>query len=267
MNGASFPAYRDRYLPAMTPDRIAALPDKAWAPVIVATGSIEQHGRHLPLAVDAFMGEVWLALALARLPADASAYVAPAISVGKSNEHAGFPGTLSVSRDTLRGLLFVIARQVRDWGFRQLAVLNTHGGNSPVVDYALREIREAVGIRTSRLRLQLDFGVPAQEAAYGFHAGEVETSWMLAAAGDRVDRAAAACEYPARIGEPGALRPEKAPATYAWMTRDLSVSGVIGDATAASPDKGARWLEEGANRYAHLIAALCRDGRQSAGIR
>jgi hypothetical protein len=65
----TFPSYRGRYLPAMTLRRSGALPDKSWAPVILATGAIEQHGPHLPVAVDALMGQVWLSLALASLPA------------------------------------------------------------------------------------------------------------------------------------------------------------------------------------------------------
>ena len=84
--------YRDRYLPAMGLDGIAALPDKAWAPVIVATGAIEQHGPHLPVAVDAFIAEAVITLALERLPQGASCYIAPPITIGKSNEHTGFPG-------------------------------------------------------------------------------------------------------------------------------------------------------------------------------
>ncbi|HEY5078564.1 MAG TPA: creatininase family protein, partial [Opitutaceae bacterium] len=67
----NFPSYRSRYLPAMTLRSIHGLPDKAWAPVILATGAIEQHGPHLPVAVDALMGQVWLSLALSRLPAGA----------------------------------------------------------------------------------------------------------------------------------------------------------------------------------------------------
>jgi hypothetical protein len=73
----TFPSYRDRYLPAMTPRRIARAPDKAWAPVILATGAIEQHGPHLPVAVDALMGQVWLSLALARLSRPAPRATSP----------------------------------------------------------------------------------------------------------------------------------------------------------------------------------------------
>jgi len=259
----TFPPYRDRYLPAMTLRRIRALADKSWAPVILATGAIEQHGPHLPVAVDALMGQVWLSLALSRLPAGASCYVAPAITIGKSIEHTGFPGTLIISGDTLRSLLLAVARQVHEWGFRSLAVINTHGGNVPVLVPTLREIRALYGLRAGILQSKPVSGISAQEAAFGIHAGEVETSWILAAAARFADPSKAVCEFPARIEDPGEVRPVDAPALVAWASRDVSRSGVMGDATAASAEKGERWLNQGAADYAAAIAEVCRIGRES----
>jgi creatinine amidohydrolase len=257
----TFPSYRDRYLPAMTPGRIAALPDKEWAPVILTTGAIEQHGPHLPVAVDALMGQVWLSLAIARLPQGASCYVAPPITIGKSNEHTGFPGTLMISRDTLRAQVLAVARQAKAWGFRSLAVINTHGGNVPVLVPALREIRALFGLRAGMLASTPVPGLSEQEATFGIHAGEVETSWIMAAALQHTDPAKAVCEYPARLGEPGGVRPVAAPALVAWASRDVSNSGIMGDAAAASVEKGERWLELGAKGYAEAIAEVCRVGR------
>jgi creatinine amidohydrolase len=259
----NFPDYRDRYLPSMTLRRIRALPDKAWAPVILATGAIEQHGPHLPVAVDALMGQVWLSLALSRLPAGASCYVAPPITIGKSNEHTGFPGTLMISRDTLRSQILAVARQVHAWGFRSLAVINTHGGNVPVLMPTLREIRALYGMRAGMLPSRPVADIPAQEATFGIHAGEVETSWIMAAAGRLVDPSRAVCEFPAMLDDPGDVRPVAAPALVAWASLDVSASGVMGDATAATAAKGERWLDEGATAYAAAIAEVCRLGRES----
>jgi creatinine amidohydrolase len=257
----TFPSYRDRYLPAMTPRGIAALPDKEWAPVILATGAIEQHGPHLPVAVDALMGQIWLSLALARLPAGASCYVAPPITIGKSNEHTGFPGTLMVSRDTLRSQILAVARQVHAWGFRSLAVINTHGGNVPVLIPTLREIRALYGMRAGVLPSRTVPDLSEQEATFGIHAGEVETSWIMAAALQHTDPSRAVCEFPARLGDPGQVRPVAAPALVSWASRDVSKSGVMGDATAATAEKGRRWLELGASGYAEAIAEACRAAR------
>jgi creatinine amidohydrolase len=258
-----FPSYRDRYLPAMTPGRIAALKDKAWAPVILATGAIEQHGPHLPVAVDALMGQVWLSLALSRLPADASCYVAPPITIGKSNEHTGFPGTLMISRDTLRSQILAVARQVHAWGFRSLAVINTHGGNLPVLVPTLREIRSLLGMRAGILQSKPVPELSAQEATFGIHAGELETSWIMAAALRHTELSKAVCEFPARLDDPGEVRPVAAPALVAWASKDVSKSGIMGDATAATVAKGELWLERGADGYAAAIAEVCRIGRSA----
>jgi creatinine amidohydrolase len=256
-----FPSYRDRYLPAMTLSRIGSLPDKDWAPVILATGAIEQHGPHMPVAVDALMGQAWLSLALSRLPEGASCYVAPPITIGKSNEHTGFPGTLIISKDTLRAQILAVARQVHAWGFRSLAIINTHGGNVPVVIPTLREIRSLYGMGAGMLQSRSVPGLSAEEATFGIHAGEVETSWIMAAAPGRVDLLRAVCEYPARIADPGEVRPVMAPALVAWTSKDVSKSGIMGDAPAATVEKGERWLELGASGYAAAIAEVCRISR------
>jgi creatinine amidohydrolase len=257
----TFPPYRSRYLPAMTLRQIRALPDKAWAPVILATGAIEQHGPHLPVAVDALMGQVWLARALARLPAGASCYVAPPVTIGKSNEHTGFPGTLMISRETLRQHILAVARQVHAWGFRSLAVINTHGGNVPVIVPTLREIRAALGMRAGLLQARQADGISAQEATFGIHAGEVETSWILAAAERLTDMSKAECEYPAKLDDPGEVRPVAAPALVAWASRDVSLSGIMGDAAAATAEKGERWIERGSADLAEAIMEVCRIGK------
>ena len=257
MNPA-FPPYRGRYLPSFDLGEIAGLPDKDWAPVILQVGAIEQHGPHLPVAVDSLLGQIWLTLSLPLLPGDVTCYVAPPITIGKSNEHWGFPGTLFISKDTLRELLLGVARQLHRWGFRHLAILNSHGGNVAVINYTLQEVVAELGLRISMLRGPWDLGLPPQEATYGFHANVAETAWLLGAAPHLVDMAKAVCEYPARIGDPGELRPEFAPATFAWITKDISKSGIMGDAPAATAEKGRGWLQVGAERYARGITEAAR---------
>lgn len=244
MPAATFPSYRSRYLPAMTLAQIAALPDKATTPVVIATGAIEQHGPQLPVAVDSYMAQVWLTRIFADLPADVPAWVAPPITVGKSNEHVGFPGTLYISKDTLRLQLLALARQLHAWGFRRLLFLNTHGGNTSVLIYTRREIEFTLGMSTDWLRSNVDLKLPPLEAAYGFHANTAETAWLYALAPQLTRPEAAPCHYPARLEDPGELRPESAPATYSWASQDVSPHGVMGDATAATAEQGAKWIEE-----------------------
>jgi creatinine amidohydrolase len=257
MNGKEY------VLTAMTTAQIRALPDRERAVVLVTTGAIEQHGPHLPLAFDALMGQVWIERVLARLPQGVACYVAPPITIGKSNEHAGFAGTLMISKETLRRQLHAIARQVEAWGFRRIAVLNTHGGNTSVLKYAVKEMAEAFGVEVTLLehRAMLEPAMSAQEATYGFHAGELETSWLLAVASELVRMERAVREYPARLEDAGELRPEAAPATFAWVTQDVSASGVMGDATAATAEKGAAWIKQIVAGYVARIVELANEGR------
>lgn len=250
--------YRARYLPALTPARLDALSDKARSLVIIPTGAIEQHGRHLPVGVDAILGQAWLNHALPKLsPAAVSrVFVAPPVTYGKSNEHAGFPGTVSLTARTLRRLLLALAAHLRGLGFRHLAILNTHGGNSPVVVYTLREIQTVLGLRAGMLAPPRPADLSAQEAANGFHAGEWETALMLACAGKLVRMGLAVREHPAQVDDPGELRPGGAPAVFAWLASDISVSGVMGDATAATLKKGVRWLDESSAALARRIEEL-----------
>jgi len=98
--------------------------------------------------------------------------------------------------------------------------------------------------------------VSVQEAAWGFHADEWETALLLACAPELVRMDKAVCEYPARLGDPGELRPENAVATFAWMTRDISRSGVVGDPTRATEEKGRRWLSNAADNLSSKIRSL-----------
>ena len=241
------PPCRSHYLPAFTAAGLAAIPNKRRALVIIPTGAIEQHGPHLPVGVDAILGQAWLAHALPKFSARAAerVFVAPPITFGKSNEHEGFAGTISVSAKTLRRVLLALAAELREMGFRTIVVLNTHGGNSPVLIYTLREIQTTLGMRAGMLRPPLPPELSAKEAALGIHAGEWETALMLACAPELARMDKAVCEYPARPLD-----------GVAWMTRDVSKSGVMGNARAATAAKGKSWLEKASRALAGRIEEL-----------
>ena len=104
-----------------------------------------------------------------------------------------------------------------------------------------------------------------QEATYGYHANEVETALMLAASEPYV-KPGAVCDYYAKLGDTKDLRPERAGATFAWVTQDLSKSGILGDATAGTVEKGERWIAHSAEGLAKAVAVLCAEGRALAGL-
>lgn len=246
---------RSRYLPSLTASALATASAAANSLVIIPVGAIEQHGPHLPVGVDAIIGEATAQALSLRLPADAPVWFGPSITYGKSNEHHTFPGTISISAKSLRRQLLALAHQCQALGFRHFALLNTHGGNSAVIDYTLREIQSELGLRVDHLRVPSTPELSPQESAWGFHAGEWETSLMLALAPALVDQSQAVCHYPARLTDPGQLRPESAPAIFSWQTDDIAPDGVMGDATAATAGKGTRWFNAAMDQ---LTASLLR---------
>lgn len=250
----SWPAYRERYLAALTAAQLRELPRQREGIVIIPTGAVEQHGPHLPVAVDALLGQVWCERIGAACPADWPVWIAPPVAVGKSNEHTGYPGTLILKAETLAELVTVLLEQLYALGFRRLAILNTHGGNSAVLRDALRAFAAThPGAEARGLRSDVKLDISAQEATYGFHAGEVETALVRAAQEDwtRPDRAV--CDWPARLEDPGELRPECAPAIFSWATADLSPSGVMGDARRGDPERGEQWIQAITAGYVHTI--------------
>jgi len=252
----TWPSYRNRYLPAMTLRQIQALPQKADALVVLSTGAIEQHGPHLPVGVDALLGQMFLNRALLLLDSALSVYCAPPIQVAKSNEHDGFPGTLILSRERLRHQIAAVGRQLTDWGFRRLAILNTHGGNLSVVKSSLRELHMKLGMEVHLIYAPYPIEVSEREAAFGIHANNLESSLMYHATPNMVDPKMATCCWSGSLEDSRILKSQQAPATYAWKTLDISRSGTIGDATGATAEQGAVWLQRAADALAAELRAL-----------
>jgi creatinine amidohydrolase len=240
--------------------QVDALPRESTL-LVLPTAAIEQHGLHLPLATDTLINNLLLGHALCKLPSDLPVYALPPVHYGKSNEHIGFPGTLSVSANTFMAVLRDLGASVSKAGFQKLVLYNTHGGNTALIDVMARDLRAEFGLRTFTLHGSggISFeGLDPQERAYGFHAGEVETSFLLASVPELVDTTAYTVNYIADISKPGLLLPENAPATFAWLTRDIASSGVMGDPRPASSEKGARWLEQASTRLAAALQEMAR---------
>jgi creatinine amidohydrolase/Fe(II)-dependent formamide hydrolase-like protein len=256
------PCPPDRYLPYLTTTEVAGLP-KEQAAVAVVVAAIEQHGPHLPIVTDLVLGESFLRLALEEIDASAQIWVLPSIAYGKSNEHRRFAGTITLSQETLAALLKDVARSVASAGFRRLVFVNSHGGNPPVLDYVSRDIREETGLMVfpvSVWRLGLEFAqVNDQEARWGTHAGEWETSLMLALAPElvRADRVAQVGGYPTLDDGIKHVR-LFGPVTFAWVTEELSVAGTIGDPRPATFERGRAAVEATVARLADVLAEISR---------
>jgi creatinine amidohydrolase len=223
------------------------------------TAAIEQHGHHLPLATDTLINNLLLGYALGRLPAGLPVYALPPVQYGKSNEHIGFPGTLSVTATTFMAVLRDLGASLASARFQKLVLYNTHGGNTSLIDVMARDLRAEFGLRTFALHGSGGIsyeGLSEQERAYGFHAGEVETALLLASVPELVDASAYTVNYIAVAAKPELLKPENAPATFAWLTRDIAASGVMGDPRPATAENGVRWLEQASTRLAAALQAM-----------
>jgi creatinine amidohydrolase len=240
--------------------QVDALPRESTL-LVLPTAAIEQHGPHLPLATDTLINNLLLGGALEKLAPELPVYALPPVHYGKSNEHIGFPGTLSVSASTFMAVLRDLGASLSSAGFRKLVLYNTHGGNTSLIDVMARDLRAEFGLRTFALHGSggIAFeGLDPQERAYGFHAGEVETSFLLASMPKLVDRSAYTTNYIADIAKPELLRPENAPAIFSWLTADIAPSGVLGDPRPATSEKGAHWIEEASAQIAKLLEAMFR---------
>lgn len=242
----------------LTWKQVDALP-RETALLILPTAAIEQHGKHLPLATDTLINNLLLGKALALAPAELPIYALPPVCYGKSNEHIGFPGTLSVSAQTFMAVVRDVGASVAAAGFKKLVLYNTHGGNTSLVDVMARDLRAEFGLRTFSL-----FGSPGakfegvseQERTYGFHAGEIETAYLLHATPELVHTDEYSANYIARVDKPELLKPEGSAANFAWLTRDIAPSGVLGDPAAATAEHGEQWSNDAAARIAELLVAM-----------
>ena len=251
----------ERFLPFLSWTAIADLPDKSNTVIVLPTGAIEQHGPHLPCSVDSVISSGVAGHALARLPADIPAYAIPPITYGKSDEHLHFPGTLTLSGDTLLHTLLEIAESLYRAGFRKLLMINGHGGQPQVLQMASREMRLRHG---DMILIPHDvFNVPnsekqflsPQEQKMAMHAGHSETALMLALAPECVHMARAVANFPPPFPCPTLSKGRPA---AAWASYDFGPSGVIGAPTTATLEQGQGLLESLAVSWAQAISEIHR---------
>ncbi len=233
----------ERFFPYLSWTQVEALPDKANTLIIQPIGAVEQHGPHLPLVVDAAIATAVVGQALHQLDPAIPAYALPPLYYGKSNEHWQFPGTITLTAQTLIAVLMEMAVSIYRAGFRKLVFVNGHGGQPQVLEIVARDLRQ----QHSDLMIFPLFvwGAPhnaaelvgASEYNQGIHAGDVETSVMLSLLPNQVDMAKAVREYPNELPA-GSLLSLEGQLPIAWTMADLSRSGVVGDATVSTAAKG-----------------------------
>lgn len=242
----------------MTAADFAGADTGRWIAVL-PLAAIEQHGPHLPLGTDLFIGDAHLALARELLPAELPVTFLPVQAIGKSVEHQAFPGTLTLTTQTQLRVLAEIGASLHRAGLRKLVLVTSHGGNWPVMDAVATDLRARFAmlvVTASWHRLGYPPGLFADaEREHGLHGGEIETSLLLAA------RKAAVRHNKVENFSPATLQMARdfavlraiRPAGFGWMSQDLHPAGAIGDAAAASAEKGAKALAHAAQRFVALL--------------
>jgi creatinine amidohydrolase len=215
---------------------------------IVPVGSVEQHGPHLPLGTDTYIGEAVAERVAERL---GDALVAPCIRPGVSGHHMEFSGTISVDADVLMDTLSAYAASLERHGFEFVVLLPSHGGNFAPVETAAPEIareRESLDLITladlEQFMALMNEGLRRGGIDYEepvIHAGANETSIMLAVHEHLVR------EEERDVGHEGSL---SVPALLSKGFRYFTESGVLGDARESSPEAGEAILENVTERYA-----------------
>jgi len=231
---------------------------------ILPVGAVEQHGPHLPVRVDCAINAGIIARAVDMMPADFPALVLPMMPVGKSDEHLAFPGTLTLSHETLGRAWYEIGESVHRAGIRKIVYFNSHGGQLHTLGIVIRDLRVKLGMFAvsamwSRMIDKSDL-YEAGENKHGIHAGTSETSVMLHLHPDLVDMSKAGNFEPLSVQierESKMLTPEGA-VSFGWAAQDLHPSGACGDASRATADLGKVTVERAAERLITLIDEVSR---------
>ena len=233
--------------------------DMARTIAVLPLAATEQHGPHLPLGTDTFIMEGYIARVVPRAPDELAVLFLPVQNCGLSIEHTDFPGTLSLPAEPLISAWTKLCECVHRTGCRKLVLLNSHGGNSAILDILAHDLRARLGMLVV-LASWRRFGAPdglfsPHETTHGIHAGEIETSLMLNFRPDLV-RDEEAADFQSQSVEMERefnwLRSGR-PTGFGWMSQDLSASGAMGNAAAANARKGEACADYGATAFIELL--------------
>ena len=243
--------------------------DLARCIAVLPVAAIEQHGPHLPLNVDATLVDGVIAAALPHLPDGLPLLFLPTQSVGFSPEHTRFAGTLTLKAETIIRLWTELAEAVAASGVKKLVLLNSHGGQVGLLDVVARDLRARLGMLVYSVN---SFNLPlvdeqggsvaaqfsAHEHRFGIHAGEIETSMMLALKPGQVDMARAQDFHSSSQdrSEQFSILGDGRSAKLAWQMQDYNPHGAVGNAAAASAEKGHALLGAMGRSLAQLLIEL-----------
>jgi creatinine amidohydrolase len=243
--------------------------DLARCIAVLPVAAVEQHGPHLPLNVDTSLADGVVQATLPHLQTDLPLLFLPTQAIGFSPEHTAFAGTLSLKSETVIRLWTDIAESVAATGVKKLVLLNSHGGQVGMLDIVARDLRARLGMLVYSVNW---FNLPlvgdndelvnerfsAEEHRFGIHAGDIETSMMLALKPEQVDMAKAQdfqSTSKDRAQKFSILGDGKS-AKLAWQMQDYNPQGAAGNAAAATADKGRAVLNAAGKSFAQLLLEI-----------
>ncbi len=233
-----------RELINMTRDEVEAA-IKEFPVAILPMGATEQHGHHLPLGVDIYLAEG----VSRKLSEKTGALLLPTQPFGYSWVWRDIPGTVSLQQHHVEAVIKDVAHSVARYGVKMLVLVNGHDANNASMKYATRELADELDIPVIYL-FYPNLNKIIEELCdsptwHGMvHACEFETSLMLALKPELVDMSKAVREYPDK------------PRLYGKSSislGDLSKSGVYGDATKATQEKGEKMLSYFVNEMEQIL--------------
>jgi creatinine amidohydrolase len=236
---------------------------------VLPVAATEQHGPHLPLNVDTTIVDGVIRAALDHLPANSQALFLPTQAVGFSPEHAAFPGTLTLKAETVLRLWTELAECVATAGVRKFMIFNAHGGQSNFMDIVARDLRARLGMMAFSVNWyampllgvqgeDVNALLDAKEHRFGIHAGQMETSLMLALNPYLVDMSVASdfeSSAQLRAREYEILGNGKT-AKFAWQIQDYNESGAVGNAASATAQLGQQTLKAAGKALARLLGEM-----------
>jgi len=230
--------------------------------VILPTAAVEQHGRHLPLEVDARIAEEISRRAAERVVDRVPVLVAPVLWAGVSGYHMSFAGTLTLSMNTFIRVVEELGESLIHHGFRRILILNSHGGNHDPIKIAARNIADRTGVAVaaaSYWNMAADDFADIQDFevdAIPGHGCGFETAMMFALRPEMVREEAMIAGTPdaSSKGPYFTKRLRREPLVHLPQQAGLvSPHGWGSDPTKGTREKGERYLELVVNRLAHFI--------------
>lgn len=225
--------------------------------VLLVVGAMEQHGPHMPIGTDTFLGHA-LAERVAHKLGDT--LIAPVINLGYSVGHMPMPGTVTLSEETLGRVIVESCESLAHHGFEEIAIVISHGGNYRAVKDVLPSLQEKLAPTKVLASTDIESWLKQSKSVWqkydldpvrmGVHAGQGETSMMLA-------------HMPGLVKMDRAVEGFTGDASIRWRSRvpppmdTMSPTGILGDAREATAELGEILLEE----KAEALAAQIRQGK------